>query len=268
MLLAGRDSHGSTRFTLLKVNDFLPPQRVPRQELSRVAISGVNKTCSCVHWRGCVCRSCQVWLGPALHKIVLRQTLRLRVARTARFLAALLCLLLPAGSSMSQSAHPPSDEDVDRFVDGLLTRMTLSEKIGQMEQAAGQPAYTTPARAEELARSGRIGSFLFFTDPVRINALQHIAVEQSRLHIPILFGYDVIHGFRTIAPIPLAMASSWDPELAEHTQAMAAKEARAAGVDWAFSPMVDIARDARWGRIMESAGEDPFLGEAMAAAQV
>ncbi len=149
----------------------------------------------------------------------------------------------------------------------LLAKMTLEEKINQMEQAAGQPNNTPPARAEELARKG-IGSFLFFTDPVRIDELQKIAVTESRLHIPLLFGYDVIHGFRTIAPIPLAMASSWDPALVTSTQAMAAREARAAGVHWAFAPMVDIARDARWGRIMESAGEDPYLGEQMAAAQV
>ncbi len=113
-----------------------------------------------------------------------------------------------------------------------------------------------------------MGSFLFTTDPVRINELQKIAVTESRLKIPLLFGYDVIHGFRTIYPIPLAMASSWDPALVEKGQSMAAKEARSAGVHWAFAPMVDIARDARWGRIMETAGEDPVLGEAMAAAQV
>ena len=161
----------------------------------------------------------------------------------------------------------PADAAVARFADALLAKMTLTEKINQMEQAAGQPMYTPPAKAEQLAREG-VGSFLFFTDPVRINELQRTAVTQSRLHIPLLFGYDVIHGFSTIAPIPLAMASSWDPALVTRTQAMAAKEARAAGVDWAFAPMVDIARDARWGRIMESAGEDPYLGETMAAAQV
>lgn len=127
--------------------------------------------------------------------------------------------------------------------------------------------YTPPAEAERLARSG-VGSFLFFTDPERIRQLQHIAVTESRLHIPMLFGYDVIHGFRTIAPIPLAMASSWDPKLVEATQSMAAREARASGVHMAFAPMVDIARDARWGRIMEGAGEDPYLGSVMAAAQV
>ncbi len=146
--------------------------------------------------------------------------------------------------------------------------MTLAEKIGQMEQTAGQPEYTPASTSDELARTGNTGSFLFFTDPVRINQLQHTAVEQSRLHIPLLFGYDVIHGFSTIAPIPLAMASSWDPALVTRTQAMAAEEARAAGIHWAFAPMVDIARDARWGRIMEGAGEDPFLGCAIAAAQV
>ena len=182
--------------------------------------------------------------------------------------------LLPASltpSSAQQAAESkaaaPTEAATHEFAAQLLSRMTLGEKVEQMEQAAGQPWMTAPADADKLARNG-IGSFLFFTDPVRINELQRIAVTQSRLHIPILFGYDIIHGFRTIAPIPLAMASSWDPELVVRTQAMAAREARAAGVQWAFAPMVDIARDARWGRIMESAGEDPFLGERMAAAQV
>ena len=168
----------------------------------------------------------------------------------------------------AQQPQPVSDAEVNRFVDDLLGKMTLAEKIGQTEQAAGQAAYTPPATQDDLTRKGQVGSFLFHTDPVRINQLQHIAVTESRLHIPLIFGYDVIHGFRTIAPIPLAMASSWDPALVTATQTMAAREARASGVQWAFAPMVDIARDARWGRIMESAGEDPVLGEAMAAAQV
>jgi beta-glucosidase len=159
------------------------------------------------------------------------------------------------------------DAAIEKKVDALLRQMTLEEKVEQMEQAAGQPMYTPREKADAMAKNG-IGSFLFFTDPERINALQHIAMTESRLHIPILFGYDVIHGFRTIMPVPLAMASSWDPALVERTQSMAAREARAAGVHWAFAPMVDIARDARWGRIMEGAGEDPYLGEQMAAAQV
>ena len=183
-------------------------------------------------------------------------------------LLSLALLALPCPAQSQVRAQQVSDTEAKRFVDDLLGRMTLAEKIGQMEQTAGQAMYTPPAQAEQLARSGETGSFLFFTDPVRINELQHVAVTQSRLHIPLLFGYDVIHGFRTIAPVPLAMASSWDPELVTRTQAMAAKEARAAGVTWAFAPMVDIARDARWGRIMEGAGEDPFLGRQIAAAQV
>ena len=97
---------------------------------------------------------------------------------------------------------------------------------------------------------------------------QHIAVDESRLHIPILFGLDVIHGYHTIFPSPIAMASSWDPKMVEAAQTIAASEARAAGIDWTFAPMVDIARDARWGRMVEGAGEDPYLGAAMARAQV
>lgn len=181
---------------------------------------------------------------------------------------ARLSIAFLAVASLGTVLHAQSnDAAMDRFVDHLLAQMTPEEKALQMEQAAGQPNITAPAKAEQLARQG-IGSFLFFTDPVRINELQRIAVTESRLHIPLLFGYDVIHGFRTIAPVPLAMASSWDPALVERTQSMAAREARAAGIDMAFAPMVDIARDARWGRIMEGAGEDPFLGSAMAAAQV
>jgi beta-glucosidase len=109
---------------------------------------------------------------------------------------------------------------------------------------------------------------LFLTDPVVINRLQHIAVEKSRLHIPLIFGFDVIHGFRTIFPVPIAMAASWDPSLETAGQAVAAQEAHAVGINWAFAPMLDIARDPRWGRMVEGAGEDPYLGSAMAAAQV
>ena len=196
---------------------------------------------------------------------MLRSSCLIKVTFAAMLL--LPCSFARAVAQQSAGSAPPTDAATQAFVDKLLARMTLEEKIEQMEQAAGQPATTPPAEAERLARNG-IGSFLFFTDPQRINELQRIAVTESRLHIPLLFGYDVIHGFRTIAPIPLAMASSWDPELVVRTQTMAAREARAAGIEWAFAPMVDIARDARWGRIMESAGEDPYLGEQIAAAQV
>ena len=115
---------------------------------------------------------------------------------------------------------------------------------------------------------GQVGSVLWQFEVKDLNRLQHLAVEKSRLHIPLLIGFDVIHGYRTIFPVPLAMASSWDPAVEEAAQHQAAQDARAAGIQWTFTPMVDIARDARWGRIVEGAGEDPYLGAAMAAAQV
>jgi beta-glucosidase len=171
-----------------------------------------------------------------------------------------------AHQAASPAAAPASDEQARTFADNLIRKMTLAEKIGQMTQV---PLNSKPDRpADEMARNGEVGSFLFITDAAEINRLQHVAVEQSRLHIPLLFGYDVIHGFRTIYPIPLALAASWDPSAAERAQSMAAREARATGIQWTFAPMVDIARDPRWGRIMEGAGEDPFLGSRMAEAQV
>jgi beta-glucosidase len=153
-----------------------------------------------------------------------------------------------------------------RFVSGLMAKMTLEEKIGQMSQIAHHAPPLIPH--EESIRREQVGSFLFVRDPVEINRLQHIAVDETRLHIPLLFGFDVIHGYRTIYPIPLALAASWDPSLVESVQHMAAREAASVGIRWTFAPMVDIARDARWGRIMEGAGEDPYLGQSMAAAQV
>ncbi|HLH08419.1 MAG TPA: beta-glucosidase BglX [Terriglobales bacterium] len=157
--------------------------------------------------------------------------------------------------------------EVDNRVNQLLSQMTLEEKIGQMTQIPGG-FVRGPEKPEDLIRKGIDGSVLWINDPVEMNRMQHIAVEQTRLHIPILFGLDVIHGYRTIFPAPLAMAASWDPKMAEAAQAVAAKEARADGFAWTFAPMVDIARDPRWGRIIEGSGEDPYLGAAMARAQV
>lgn len=167
----------------------------------------------------------------------------------------------------AQSAAIADDPKADRFVAELMAKMTLAEKLGQMTQIAlnGPPDSLSP---EEHARRGEVGSFLFVKDAARINQLQHIAVDESRLHIPIIFGFDVIHGFRTIYPVPLALAASWDPAEAERAQMMAAREASAVGINWTFAPMLDIARDPRWGRIMEGAGEDPYLGSRMAEAQV
>src|ERR1700726_1359184 len=138
-----------------------------------------------------------------------------------------------------------------------------------MNQAAGvvMPMLGSQ-KPDDLITQGRVGSVLWLIDVKEINRLQHIAVEKSRLHIPILFGFDVIHGYRTVFPVPLAMASSWDPSVEEQAQRVAAEDSRAAGIQWTFAPMVDIARDARWGRIVEGGGEDAYLGAAMARAQV
>jgi beta-glucosidase len=164
-------------------------------------------------------------------------------------------------------------------VESLVKQMTLEEKIGQVSQvfkfpksmfAKLPPGTPSPfAAMDEMVRQGKLGSLILLNDtPEEANRLQHIAVDNSRLHIPLLFGADVIHGFDTIFPVPLAMAASWDPAMVQMAQSFAASEARAGGVNWTFGPMVDIARDPRWGRIVEGAGEDPFLGSAMARAQV
>src|SRR6476646_6215880 len=160
--------------------------------------------------------------------------------------------------------------------------MTPAEKAGQLTQyfyfrlpagAAPEPALgmdpdAQPRMVEEALGRGEVGSLLFVTDPVEINRLQRLGIEGNRLGIPLLFGFDVIHGFRTIFPVPIAMAASWDPDTIERGQTGAAREARAVGIHWTFAPMCDIARDPRWGRMIEGAGEDPYLGAAVAVAQV
>ncbi|MEZ4709579.1 MAG: beta-glucosidase BglX [Caldilineaceae bacterium] len=161
----------------------------------------------------------------------------------------------------------PSETEVAERVDALLGRMSLAEKIGQLNQVGGADFAPGPPAADQI-RVGGAGSVLWLNETKRFNELQKIAVEESPSGIPLLFALDVIHGYRTIFPVPLAMAASWDPTMAEQAQAVAARETRAAGIHWTFAPMIDIARDARWGRIVEGAGEDPYLGSAMAAAQV
>ena len=167
-------------------------------------------------------------------------------------------------------------------VDELLAEMTPAEKAGQLTQyfyfrlpagaetnpAMGLDVDSQPKMVESALGEGAAGSLLFVTDPAETNRLQRLAVKGNRLGIPVLFGFDVIHGLRTILPVPIALAASWDPQTVERGQSVAAREARAVGIHWAFAPMVDIARDPRWGRIIEGAGEDPYLGAAVAAAQV
>lgn len=160
---------------------------------------------------------------------------------------------------------------IDRKVNDLLAKMTLEEKIGQLVQySAGAATGPTSGRTDDrdMIRKGQVGSLFNVTTAHDTNELQHIAVENTRLHIPLLFGLDVIHGFRTTFPLNLGLAATWDPSIIEKASRVAAQEASAAGVRWTFSPMVDIARDARWGRMSEGAGEDPFLGAAMARAYV
>jgi beta-glucosidase len=171
-------------------------------------------------------------------------------------------------------------ESIQSRVDALLSQMTPVEKAGQLtqffyfnlppaeENATGFDVSAQPKMVEAMLGKGAVGSLLFVTDPAETNRLQRLAIEGNRLGIPLLFGFDVIHGLRTILPVPIGMAASWDPAMIEVGQSMAASEARAVGIHWTFAPMVDIARDPRWGRMIEGAGEDPYLGAAVATAQV
>ncbi len=197
--------------------------------------------------------------------------------------AAVACALTCCQPVYAQTKFPRSassavavrsslgDAVSEKKVEALLQKMTLEEKVGQLVQySAGQPTGPGTGRTDydDMIRKGEVGALFNITTARQVNAYQRIAVEQSRLHIPLLFGLDVIHGFRTEFPIPLGLASSWDPNLIEQTARVAARETSASGIRWAFSPMVDIARDARWGRMTEGSGEDPFLGAAIARAYV
>jgi beta-glucosidase len=177
-------------------------------------------------------------------------------------------LLISLAACVIMSATPMTDSQINAKVESLLGKMTLEEKIGQLTQVGGIAIFPNAPKPEDMVRKFAPGSVLWLTNPKAINHLQKIAVEETRLHIPMIFGLDVIHGFRTLFPMPLAMAASWDPAMIEHVQSIAAREARAVGITWTFAPMVDIARDPRWGRLIEGAGEDPYLGAAVARAQV
>jgi beta-glucosidase len=164
------------------------------------------------------------------------------------------------------------EKEITRKIDSVLSMMTLEEKVGQLMQITGFGEFTGPVSDDhnylDPLKNGRIGSMLNVNGAAYTRKLQQVAVEETRLGIPLIFGYDVIHGYRTIFPVPLAETASWDMELIETSARIAATEAAAAGQHWTFAPMVDIARDPRWGRIMEGAGEDPYLGSLVAAARV
>ena len=186
-----------------------------------------------------------------------------RLTTRQRWVQLLLVVLLGICPMAAQPDPPGTAADIERRIDALLQQMTVAEKVGQLSQYTSSTPETL-----ELVRQGRVGSLFNVTGAENTNAAQRIAVEQSRLKIPLLFGYDVIHGYRTIFPVPIATASSFDPELIAAVERVAAREASAGGVKWTFAPMVDITRDPRWGRMVEGAGEDPYLGSVVAAARV
>ena len=178
-----------------------------------------------------------------------------------------ISLVMPGPAQRTTTPVSAKDRAIEAKINALLAKMTLAEKLGQLQQLDGD--YRGFARPEhfEMARKGLLGSTLNVRGVKHTTELQKAALE-SRLKIPMLFGFDVIHGYRTIFPVPLGESASWDLGLMERTAAIAAAESRAAGVHWTFAPMVDIARDARWGRIIEGAGEDTYLGSQIAAARV
>src|SRR6266404_5625736 len=172
-----------------------------------------------------------------------------------------LCAVLLAAAVSVQAATPA---EIEKKIDALLARMTLEEKVGQMSQTA----FKLSDQLKNEVRRGRWGSFLNDGTPAERAEAQRIAVKESRLGIPLIFGMDVIHGMQTVFPIPLGQAASWDPELVQQAARAAAIEASAMGAHWTFAPMVDIARDPRWGRMAEGLGEDPHLSGILAAAMV
>lgn len=191
----------------------------------------------------------------------------------SKHLILVFCLII-----FSCKQNPDSEDNtasIDQKVETLLAKMTLQEKIGQMNQYNGFMDFTGPQPDQGMAakkldhiKNGMVGSMLNVHGVENVRAVQQIAVEESRLGIPLIFGFDVIHGYKTVSPIPLAEASSWDLEAIKRSAAVAAEESSAAGLNWTFAPMVDISRDARWGRVMEGAGEDPFLGSKIAKARI
>lgn len=194
----------------------------------------------------------------------------------------LICVILVTSCKNSDESSQSIDDiktsktlSVDDKVEALLSKMTLEEKIGQMNQYNGFWDVTGPAPSDgeaekkyEHLRKGYVGSMINVKGVKDVRAVQKIAVEETRLGIPLIIGFDVIHGFKTTSPIPLAEAASWDLEAIKNSAEVAAKEAAASGINWTFAPMVDISRDARWGRVMEGAGEDPFLGSKIGVARV
>ncbi|WP_417352279.1 beta-glucosidase BglX [Flavobacterium alkalisoli] len=187
----------------------------------------------------------------------------------------ILAVLTVCSASAQKKKTMNNKQDTEQRIDELLAKMTLEEKVGQMNQYNGFWDVTGPSPKEgnaatkyEHLRKGWVGSMLTVRGVKEVRAVQKIAVEETRLGIPLIIGFDVIHGYKTLSPIPLAEAASWDMEAIKNSAKTAASEAAASGINWTFGPNVDISRDARWGRVMEGAGEDPFLGSRVAEARV
>src|SRR5277367_4545741 len=186
------------------------------------------------------------------------------VSRTIRKRRAALIFTLFIFMSIRTLEAQPAD--VEQRIAALIDRMTLDEKLGQMSQSTSMQTLTDAIKQE--IRGGRWGSFLNAGSPADRAEAQRIATKETRLGIPLLFGRDVIHGYRTIFPIPLGQSASWDPELMQRAARIAAQEASAEGIRWVFAPMMDITRDPRWGRVAEGLGEDPYLAGALAVAMI
>ena len=186
------------------------------------------------------------------------------------FLAA-VCILAISFNANIVTAQGSNDAKMKLFVDALIKKMTLDEKIGQLNLPGSGDIVTGQAKSSDIGakiREGKVGGLFNIKSVAKIKEVQRIAVEESRLKIPMLFGMDVIHGYETVFPIPLGMSCTWDMALVERSARIAANEASADGINWTFSPMVDISRDPRWGRVSEGSGEDPYLGSQIAKAMV
>lgn len=208
--------------------------------------------------------------GGEFRRLFLSAIIMKHPLRNYRFLLLSFVVLSFAMNVLAESVSADKKK-MDRFIDGLISKMTVKEKLGQLNLPAAGDIVTGEARKSNIAEAiagGRVGGVFNVKGADKIGALQKIAVEESRLGIPLLFGMDVIHGYETVFPIPLALSSSWDMAAIEEAARVSAEEASAAGICWTFSPMVDISRDPRWGRMAEGAGEDPYLGSRVAEAMV
>ncbi|RYG40476.1 MAG: beta-glucosidase, partial [Chitinophagaceae bacterium] len=174
-------------------------------------------------------------------------------------------------ASLQVQAQTAKDAKMNAFITALMKKMTLDEKLGQLNLPGAGDITTGQANSSDIAKKikeGKVGGLFNIKSVAKIRDVQKVAMENSRLKIPLIFGMDVIHGYQTVFPIPLGLSCTWDMQLVEKSARIAAVEASADGICWTFSPMVDIARDPRWGRIAEGSGEDPFLGSQIAKAMV